>query len=547
MTLFFYFIISSIVTMVLIPPLNKHSGYLQMLDNPGVRKVHEKDIARVGGIAMVLGAVLPIFIWSELSNTVLSFLFGILVILIFGVWDDRKEINYKIKFVGQIIAVSIVVFYGDVLVTRIPIFDDFILPTYISYPLTFVALLGVTNAINLADGLDGLAGGTTLLSLGVITLLCLIAGNSETVVIAAAIAGSVLGFLRYNTYPAVIFMGDSGSQFLGFSVGVLSVLLVEQVNTAVSVALPLLILGLPILDTLMVMTQRIYEGRSPFKSDANHIHHKLLAVGFDHYEAVSIIYIVQSGLVASAYFLRYQPDVLLIGIFFGVSASIVSFFLWVSRSGWCFRKDQDKNTLTALHQFLKKLVDNKGMPRWAFYVTTFTVSLYMLQAGLLSDKISFDVAMLSLVLLCVMFFYFIKQRQQPFNNLEKMCAYVTCAVSLLLTHTDRIESSGLEIYIFALFGLLALSIIIGIRFSKGRRFNVTPLDFLALFIALVAFIIIDDWDQGSQMGENVLMLLILFYGVELIVAKLTRRSDIFRFVLFVSLSIVAVRGLFVVF
>jgi len=526
--------------------LNKHSGYLQMLDNPGVRKVHVKDIARVGGIAMVFGAVLPIFIWSELNNTVLSFLFGILVILIFGVWDDRKEINYKIKFIGQILAVSVVVFYGDILITRIPIFDDFLLPSYISYPLTFVALLGVTNAINLADGLDGLAGGTTLLSLGVITLLCLIAGNTEMVFISAAIAGSVLGFLRYNTYPAVIFMGDSGSQFLGFSVGVLSVLLVEHVNTAVSIAVPLLILGLPILDTLMVMTQRLYEGRSPFKPDANHLHHKLLAIGFDHYEAVSLIYIVQGGLVVSAYFLRYQPDVLLIAIYLSVCASIIGFFLWVSKTRWHFRENQEKNTLTALHQILKRLVDDNSMPRWAFYVTATAVSFYLVQGSLVSSAISIDVLILSLALLVILGGYFFKQRQQPFNYPEKMCAYVICAISLYLTQSARLISSHLDMYYFSLFGLLALSIVIGIRFSKGRRFSVTPMDFLALFIALGTFIIIGDEYQEDIYGESVVLLLILFYGVELIVAKLTRLSDIFRIVLFVSLGIVTVRGLLTV-
>jgi len=543
MTLFFYFIISSVVTMVLIPPLNKHSGYLQMLDNPGVRKVHEKDIARVGGIAMVLGAVLPIFIWSELDNTILSFLFGILVILIFGVWDDRKELNYILKFTGQIIAVSIVVFYGDILITHIPIFNDFSLPNYISYPLTFIALLGVTNAINLADGLDGLAGGTTLLSLGAITLLCLIANNTEMVFIAAAIAGSVLGFLRYNTYPAVIFMGDSGSQFLGFSVGVLSVLLVENVNTAVSIALPLLILGLPILDTLMVMMQRIYEGRSPFKPDANHIHHKLLAIGFDHYEAVSLIYLVQGGLVSSAYFLRYQPDVLLVGIYLVVCASIVCFFLWVSKTGWHIREGQEKNTLTALHQFLKKMVDDNNMPRWAFYVTATTVSFYLLQGGLLSNNISNDVSILSLVLMCILLYNFIQYRHQPFNYTEKMSAYVACAMSLYLTQSTRLNYSDLDMYYFALFALLAFSIVIAIRFSKGRRFSVTPMDFLALFIAMGAFIIIGDEYKEEKYAESVVLLLILFYGVELIVAKLTRKSDIFRIVLFISLGIVSVRGL----
>ena len=467
---------------------------------------------------------------------------GVIVILIFGVWDDRKELDYKVKFLGQILAVSIVVFQGDILITHIPVFKEYLLPTYISYPLTFIALLGITNAINLADGLDGLAGGTTLLSLGVIALLASIADGMETVLLVAAIAGGVLGFLRYNTYPAVIFMGDAGSQFLGFSVGVLSVVLVEKVNTAISVALPLLILGLPILDTILVMATRVYEGRSPFKPDANHIHHKLLAVGFDHYEAVTIIYIVQSGLVGSAYLLRYQPDTLLIGLYAAVFTTIVGFFVWVNKTGWRFRTGKDKNNLTDMHLLLRKLVDDNSVPRWAFYVTAYTVSLYIIQGGLLSKDIPIDISVLSLVLVCALCISYIKKRHQSFNFLEKMCAYVACAVSLFLTQNTQLSSSKLEIFHFALFGLLTLSIVIGIRFSKGRRFSITPLDLIALFITLIAFTIIGDQQLEQEVGENVLLLLILFYGVELTVAKLTRFSDVFRVVLFVSLAVVGFRG-----
>ncbi|MFV2057614.1 MAG: glycosyltransferase family 4 protein [Thiohalomonadales bacterium] len=543
MTLFFYFITSSLLTMILIPPLNKYSRYWQMLDTPGERKVHVTDVARVGGIAMVVGAVLPILFWSDLDNTVASFLLGIMVILFFGVWDDRKQLGYKMKFLGQAIAVSIVVFYGDISISHLPIVVDYLLPTYIAYPLTFFALLGVTNAINLADGLDGLAGGTTLLSLGVIVLLCLLAGGSDLMFITAGIAGSVLGFLRFNTYPAVIFMGDAGSQFLGFSVGVLSIMLIEHVNTAVSVALPLLLLGLPLLDTLIVMAQRVYEGRSPFKPDSNHIHHKLLAVGFDHYEAVGIIYVVQGGFVASAYFLRYQSDALILGVYLAVSATIIGFFYWVAKTGWRIRSNQEGNSLTTIHLLLKNLVDDNHMPKWAFYVTTATVSLYLLQAGLLSDNIPFDVAILSLLLCCILFYYFFKRRHQSFNHLEKMCAYVACTVALFLTHSIQVGSIELELYNTTLIGLLTISIIVGIRFSKGRRFDITPLDILALFIALIGFIIMGDEHQEGNFAENVLLLLILFYGVELIVAKLSRLSDIFRIVLFVALAVVGVRGM----
>ena len=209
-----------------------------------------------------------------------GFLCGIAVILLFGVWDDIRGLDYRLKFLGQITAVLIVVLYGGVVIRFVPLSGLEPLPDYVAIPFTVFALIGITNAVNLADGLDGLAGGITLLSLGMIGILAYPTGDTNVPLAAIAVIGSIVGFLRFNTYPARIFMGDGGSQFLGFSAGVLVVMLTQESNTALSPALTLMILGLPILDTGMVMAQRLHEGRSPFLPDKNHIHHKLLALGF---------------------------------------------------------------------------------------------------------------------------------------------------------------------------------------------------------------------------------------------------------------------------
>ena len=208
MTFFFYFIIALFITTVLIPLLNKYDSRLQLLDSPGERKVHASVIPRGGGIAMVVGTLVPIFLWSELNNTILCFLAGIIVILIFGAWDDSKDLDYRLKLVGQFIAIAIVVINGDIVITRIPVFDIAPLPDYVSYPLTFLVLFGITNAINLADGLDGLARGPMMLRVTVIGLLCCLTGNNDNFLVAAAIAWSTIGFSRLVTFPATIFMRD---------------------------------------------------------------------------------------------------------------------------------------------------------------------------------------------------------------------------------------------------------------------------------------------------------------------------------------------------
>ena len=324
----FAFIVSLVITMVLIPPVMKWAERIGAIDLPDERKVHKSAIPRVGGIAMVIGSMVSILFWTEFNNQIISLLSGYLILLFFGIWDDRTDLNYRIKFAGQILAVIIVVVAGDVVIHRIPFIEND-LPLYIAVPFTIFALVGITNAINLSDGLDGLAGGTTLLSLSVIGLLAFQADGFDVVIIAMAVAGSIFGFLRYNTYPARLFMGDTGSQFLGFSAGVLAILLSQSISTAMSPVLPLIILGLPVLDTIAVMTQRMYEGRSPFSADKNHIHHKLLAIGFDHYEAVLLIYVVQSTLVIAAYKFLYESDLLLLSSYFLFVYLFFLFFIWL--------------------------------------------------------------------------------------------------------------------------------------------------------------------------------------------------------------------------
>src|SRR5262245_2058133 len=325
------------VTTALIPALMRLADRLHVIDVPGPRKVHARPIPRVGGVAMVAGALVPLLFWLEGGPTLQAYLAAALLLLLFGIWDDRVSLGYLSKFVGQIIAAIIVVEWGGVLIHSLTLTDRVELPDQLALPLTVLFLVGITNAINLADGLDGLAGGTTLLSCCAIAMLGMAIGDRFVATVAIVLAGSILGFLRYNTYPARIFMGDGGSQFLGFTVGVIAVLLTQSESAPISAALPLLLLGVPILDTLMVMVQRIAEGRSPFSADRNHIHYRLLGLGFDHHEAVVVIYLLQAALFLTAWFMRYESD-LRIGLAFGAYAVLVLGALFgASRRGWRWR------------------------------------------------------------------------------------------------------------------------------------------------------------------------------------------------------------------
>ena len=545
MALFFSFLIAMFVTMLLIPPLMRSAQRMNFVDFPGERKVHSAPIPRIGGVAMVIGAVLPIAMWLVPQREVVALLLGMGVILIFGVWDDRRNLDYRIKFFGQLIAALIVVVYGGVRIETLPFAGLQPLSPGLSIPLTVFALLGITNAINLADGLDGLAGGTTLLSLGAIALLAYLQNDLTVVLIALAVIGSILGFLRFNTYPARIFMGDGGSQFLGFSAGALVVMLTYDTHSALSSALPLLLLGLPILDTLMVMTQRLLERRSPFSPDKNHIHHKLLALGLDHYEAVFLIYVVQASLVLAAYSLRYQADAVIISIYALFCLSVWSSLAWAIRCGWQVRIARDGQERSLVSRKLRWLRHDGGFVKTAFGIAAVGVPLYLFAGAALSAAVSIDIGILALVVLLILLAMYKAQRAQPFNWAERAGAYVVITFIVYLAQTTPGALSTLQNYNVAYFGVLATAIMLGFRFSKDKSFKITPLDFLVIFVALTVPNLPDLYFDRVGLGEGIAKIIVLFYGVELVLINVARLHDGLRWALYACLAVLSVRGLLV--
>lgn len=525
--------------MVLTPPIMKWADKIGAIDLPGARKIHTKAIPRVGGIAMLLGTFLSIIFWAQLDNQIIALLTGFSVLFFFGIWDDRCNLHYKIKFLGQLLAVLVVVLYGGVLVTTVPFFGS--LPDYIAIPFTIFALVGITNAINLSDGLDGLAGGTTLLSLCVIGLLAFQAGGNNIVIVCMAVAGSIFGFLRHNTYPARLFMGDTGSQFLGFSAGVLVVVLTQDINTAVSPVLPLIILGLPILDTIAVMSQRIYEKRSPFSPDKNHLHHKLLDTGFDHYEAVMMIYVAQSMLVIGAYVLRYETDILLLLSYTVFSLLILFSFHLTAKQGWKFHR-MDVVKKSKLHAWVTRLRASGWLATGPAVVLKFCIAFIFIMAVILPASIESDIAVLAAALLVILLLSLAFSKGRV-SIVEKIVVYVLCVVSVYLLQTDNIVESEYNNIINYLFLILAIAFALKVRFSKDRSFQITPLDFLVVSLVVVVPNVQNIGFEEGYIGEMALKLIVLFYGSEAVMNIMTRKWILVRVALISALAIAVMRGL----
>ena len=255
-------IISMAICMLIIPIMMRIAPAIGMIDKPDIRKVHVMAVPRTGGVGIVVGMLIPLFLWLPLEQYVTSVLVGCVVLLFFGAWDDSRNIRPAFKFIGQLIAAIVVVYYGDIYVINFPFVVSGQLPQYIGQPFTVIAIVGMINALNLSDGLDGLAGGEALISLVAIAYLSYLYDGSATLAIAAATIGGIFGFLRFNSHPARIFMGDAGSQTLGFILAVLVVYLTQQVNSVVSPVVALLLLGLPVIDSVAVFYMRAKRGDS---------------------------------------------------------------------------------------------------------------------------------------------------------------------------------------------------------------------------------------------------------------------------------------------
>lgn len=495
--------------MILIPPVMKWADRIGAIDIPDARKVHTVAIPRVGGIAMVIGSIVSILLLVSIDARIISILVGYMVIWIFGVWDDKCDINYKIKFIGQLLAVVIVVYFGDVVITNFPFVDEEI-PSYLAIPFTIFALVGITNAINLTDGLDGLAGGTSLITISMIALLAYDAGSESIVLISMAVAGSILGFLRHNTYPARLFMGDTGSQFLGFSLGVLVIYLSQLANSAMSPLIPLIILGLPVLDTVAVIVQRLYENRSPFSADKNHIHHKLLEVGFDQYEAVFIIYLIQTSLITIAYFMLYESDMMLLAIYSIFSVLVLGVFHFTHASGNETNKVGKK--YSALSNIINKMYSYGVVTLLPTRMLKIIVPTLLLMSVIFARDIENDIVILSAVLL-VFITISLSLNFRYSVVTEKAVIYIVSAMAIYLMPSSAIDG---DIYYIVniLFICLVIFFTLRVRFSSERSFEVTPLDYLVIILVISVPNLPEVQLEDSRIGEMAIKLVILLYAVE---------------------------------
>jgi len=284
------FFVPFAITLFILPRFARIAAEMGLVDHPNHRKVHAVAKPLVGGLGMSLGVAFGCLLFLPLTH-MRGFYAGAILLVVIGFFDDFREVNHRMKFIAQIVAALLVIYFSNV---SLHTFGDLLHIRPINFnalavPMTVIGFVGVINAMNMIDGVDGLAGGISLIAFISFGYLAYLDNHRDLMLLSIALTGTLVAFMRYNWHPSLLFMGDAGSLFLGFSAAFVSVTLTQEPNSIVRPVAPLLVLTVPIVDTLTVMTKRLMKGKSPFYPDKTHLHHVLLKFGFSKRQTVAVM------------------------------------------------------------------------------------------------------------------------------------------------------------------------------------------------------------------------------------------------------------------
>jgi UDP-GlcNAc:undecaprenyl-phosphate/decaprenyl-phosphate GlcNAc-1-phosphate transferase len=540
MLYFFALILAFYATVTITPLIRRAALRLGMVDVPNERKVHVSPVPRAGGVAMAVGIIVPMLVWVPMDTRFKAFIAGMIIIFIFGLLDDLYELDYKKKFLGQILAVAVTMITGRFWITNLGMWNgaEVVIPPALGIPLTAFFILGVTNAINLADGLDGLAGGMCILTFACISFLAFRQEETSIALASLIMIGAILGFLRYNTFPANIFLGDTGSQLLGFSAALLSLYLTQSEHSPFARTLPLLIIGLPIMDTLTVMVRRIMRGRSPFKPDKTHFHHQMMEMGASHVGSVALIYLLQSLMVFLAFYLEYYTagDVF---ITFIIIFSGILLFFYIG-----------KNYNISMYKALawgKDWTETLGSSRLANVSKDWLLRAlqFVLAAGLTILAVSstpkfrgWELLLFFIIIVCM--FIFRKLSRTVFNNLVRYSIYLIGIYLLFSMQNETLIFFDMPVRLFnyIFWGTMAAILVIYLVITKFRELEISSLDYLLmLLVVIITFLPFEQIDQ-YQLPMVTIAMIILLWSSEVILQNKTSTWNILSTISVVNMFII---------
>jgi len=343
------FAAAGILSFALTPVVKTLAHKVGAIDVPkDARRMHKKPIPRLGGLAIFLGFLFAVLLFADINRSLQGILLGAVVIVVLGMIDDIVPLNALLKFCVQILAALIVVLYGDIRIETFTNPNIFSSNPYIhlgfwSIPVTVIWIVAITNAVNLIDGLDGLAVGVSSIASFSLLVIAVILSEWNLAIVMAALAGACIGFMPYNLNPAKIFMGDTGSTFLGFILATISIQGLFKFYAIVSFAVPFLIMGLPLFDTMFAIGRRVLSGKSPMAPDRGHVHHRLIDMGFNQKQSVTILYLMSGLLGLSAVILTSSGEIKALFLVLAIILAIVIGYKIYSELSKDRNKSEDEN------------------------------------------------------------------------------------------------------------------------------------------------------------------------------------------------------------
>ncbi|MBP8639917.1 MAG: undecaprenyl/decaprenyl-phosphate alpha-N-acetylglucosaminyl 1-phosphate transferase [Oscillospiraceae bacterium] len=296
--------VALIISFAATPIVKTFAQKVGAMDVPGeARRVHDHPIPRMGGLAIFLGFLFSVLLFADINRQMQGILLGCVIIVATGAIDDIISLNAWVKLLMQIIAAVVAVLHGvEINVLANPALwssKEYLILGGLSVPITILWIVGITNSVNLIDGLDGLAVGVSTISSITMLVIALVVSDSSVAIVLAALVGACIGFMPYNLNPAKIFMGDTGALLLGYVLATMSILGLFKFYAVVSFAVPLLAVAVPLFDTVFAFCRRLFKGQSPFHADRGHFHHRLIDMGLSQKQAVAVLYSI-SGILGLA-------------------------------------------------------------------------------------------------------------------------------------------------------------------------------------------------------------------------------------------------------
>jgi UDP-GlcNAc:undecaprenyl-phosphate GlcNAc-1-phosphate transferase len=509
------FFLALLSSLILLPFLMKYASQLGLVDNPtgSSRKLHKAPMPRSGGLGIIIPTGIAILVVLPWNDSILSFLFSSLIIVGFGLLDDVIELKPTQKLVGQALGVTLAM-VGGMTISNVPFIDNS--PAWLSYALTFVFVMAVINGVNFSDGMDGLAAGTTLMALVLIFLLAVEGNDIQVAIIAASICAALVGFLRFNTHPAAIFMGDAGSQFLGFSVAWLAITVSQTETSTLTRVMPLLILGIPIMDVLQVICVRIKKKLPLPGPDREHFHHQIGKLGLPQAGVVATIYILQLILLLGAFLMQHNSDtealvfyicylVVVLGLLYAIHLQgwrirEANAFGGVNRRNWFFRR------ASFLHPYSGKFYGSS----LAGLLVVFAVMSTEIPKGFIYIALIIATSVLCVRLVAR------GRWTLAIGRVSTYAATTFCVYGMTLSSPPHASFGVFDLML----ALLTVALAVSIRTTRKQYFWLTPQDLLVLFfVILLGPSLSLDLGPGVNSGALMFHTILLLYIGEYVLAR----------------------------